>query len=193
MGLEWSDLNFEERSLTLQRTSQYTVEEGTFEDDTKTEKSKRTVYLPPFMLQVLTEYQAWWEKQKDDAKDKWIKTDRLFIQWNGGEMHPDTISSWFPKFLRKNNLPETPLHGLRHFHMSTLLYLGMDYESVADQGGYATTQMLVNVYGHNVRKNNKEGAKLLEKVLVKASKKRPGGADPKNKKSSSNKNNREMN
>jgi integrase len=166
MGLEWHDVDFINKTIDLKRSSLYTPEAGIYEDETKTAKSTRAVCLPKMIMDLLMEYRKWWNKQENKAKDKWIETNRLFTKWNGGAMHPDTISSWFPKFLENNKLPHMNFHKLRHLHMSILLMMGMDYESVADQGGYSTTQMLVNVYGHNVRKKNRQVAELLAESLL---------------------------
>jgi integrase len=167
MGVEWKDINLKERSINLKRTSLYAKDQGVFEDTTKTPKAKRTVYLPDFIVAVLNEYKVIWNSCRVKAKDRWVETDRLFIQWNGEPMHPDTPSSWFPKFLVKNKLPHMPFKGLRHLHGSILLAMGMDLESVADQLGHATTQMVINVYGHNVKRKNKEVADTLAKALLK--------------------------
>lgn len=115
MGLEWSDIEFEEMTVSVTRSSQYTAEDGVYEDDTKTVKSKRIIYLPSTIINLIGEYKVWWENERDKAKDKWHETNRLFIQWNGLPMHPDTISQWFPDFIRKNKLPHVTYHGLRHY------------------------------------------------------------------------------
>jgi integrase len=44
--------------------------------------------------------------------------------------------------------------------------MGMDLNSVADQMGHSNTQMLVNRYGHNVRKKSNEVAERLSDALL---------------------------
>ena len=83
-------------------------------------------------------------------------------------MHPDSISSWFPKFIRANKLPHVTYHGLRHTYGSILIAMGMDLESIAELLGHEDIQMLVRTYGHNVKKEaNKEAAALIDKALLK--------------------------
>ena len=81
-------------------------------------------------------------------------------------MHPDTISQWFPEFIRRHNLPHLTYHGLRHTHASILLAMGMDLNSVADQLGHSSIQMLIEDYTHNARKKSKEVATHLENALM---------------------------
>lgn len=170
MGLEWPDFKLSKNSVTINRTSQYTVEIGIYEDDTKNDGSERTSIFPETVTAMLKEYRKHWDLQKSKVGDKWIETDRLFVQWNGAPMHPDTISKWFAKFIKKNNLPHVTYHGLRHTYGSILLAMGMDLQSVADILGHSSIQMLVQTYGHNVVKGgNKKAAELMSEALLKKS------------------------
>lgn len=47
LGLEWEDIDFQAKVVKIRRTSQYLPGRGTFTDDTKTEKSHRTLKLRP--------------------------------------------------------------------------------------------------------------------------------------------------
>jgi integrase len=44
--------------------------------------------------------------------------------------------------------------------------MGMDLNSVADQLGHASIQMLVNDYAHNARNKSKETATYMENALM---------------------------
>jgi integrase len=167
MGLSWDKVNFVENTLTVEKTRLYTVEKGIYEDTTKTPKSKRTTFLPDIVMGIIREYKLEWNSNKVKAKDKWHDTNDLFVQWNGLPMHPDTISQWFPEFIRRHKLPEITLHGLRHTHASILLLMGMDFASVADQLGHANIQMLIEDYAHNVRKRSKDVAEHMSNALLK--------------------------
>ena len=46
--------------------------------------------------------------------DRWQNTNYIFTTYEGGAMHPDTITSWFRKFIIKHNLPRVSVHSLRH-------------------------------------------------------------------------------
>jgi integrase len=117
-------------------------------------------------MKLLRDYRIRLDKQRTAYGLGWVDTNRLFVQESGKPMHPDTPSSWFPKFLRKNELSEIRFHDLRHIHGSILLAMGMDMNSVADQMGHADTQMLIKTYGHNVRKKPREVAEHLVKALI---------------------------
>jgi len=161
LGLQWSDVDSNENSITVKRTSSYTNRYGIFEDTTKTSSSTRTSYVPDAIIKMLEIYKNQWILQKENCQDRWKDTDRIFVQWDGAPLHPDTITKWFRKFVKRHNLPNIKFHGLRHAHGSILLALGLDPASVSEQLGHADLQMVFQVYGHNVRKNSKKVADLL--------------------------------
>lgn len=65
------------------------------------------------------------------------ESDRIFT------FHPDTISSYFSSFLKKNNLPKASIHSLRHGNISLQLYMGIDPKTASVRAGHS-----------NVRRNN---------------------------------------
>ena len=49
----------------------------------------------------LQEYISLWQEKRKNSKGC-----RLFATWDGRPIHPDTLSSWFPKFIRTYNIRE---------------------------------------------------------------------------------------
>jgi integrase len=165
LGIEWQDINFETGEIDIIRSSQYTAENGIFEDDLKTATSRRSCFVPKQVLELLNEYKDYWIGEKNNVTDEWLDTDRLFIQKTGKPMHPDTVGDWFRKFLKRKNLPHTRFHNLRHLHISILLLMGMDINSIADQAGHSDLQMIVKRYSHNLKKKMAETADYMSKAL----------------------------
>ena len=168
LGLEWNDINFDTGEIRIERAIQYNVHDGTYEDDLKTSKSRRSCFVPQKILDILNKYRLFWEYQKNNAisKNICVETDKLFIQKNFSPMHPDSVTSWFSKFLKKVGLPHTRFHNLRHIHVSILIKMGMDLSSIADQAGHSDLQMITRVYPHNLNKKNYETAEYLKKALL---------------------------
>jgi integrase len=106
LGLEWQDINFEKGTLEVRQASQYVPGEGVFTKDPKSESSKRIVALPKFVMEILQEYQKHVNEMEESAGDLWQESEKLFTTWDGRPMHPDTISQWFPGFIRAYNAKE---------------------------------------------------------------------------------------
>ncbi|WP_243120651.1 tyrosine-type recombinase/integrase [Pelotomaculum sp. FP] len=109
MGLEWPDIDFNKNTLMVRQASQYLPGEGIFQKAPKNETSVRLLSLPKFLIDILRQLkkeQAAYRLEK--VGDAWQKDSNwIFTTWNGGPMHPDTVTSWFPKFVRICNLKET--------------------------------------------------------------------------------------
>lgn len=114
LGLEWKDIDWENNLISVRRTSNYTVEHGTYTDTTKTKKSKRTLRFPDHVMDMLRDFKEEQDKERDMLGNKWTDTDRLFTQWDGSPMGNCTPYSWFRKFCKRNNIRFCDLHSLRH-------------------------------------------------------------------------------
>ena len=121
MGLEWTDIDFKNGIISINKASQYLSEKGVFTKDPKTESSIRDVAIPQFGLSLLEEYKLWYKEQKSLYSELWHESNRLFIQSDGKPMHPNTISKWFVKFVEKIGLPVINFHGLRHTNATLLI------------------------------------------------------------------------
>lgn len=62
MGLVWSDIDFDNNTITIQRSMQYLPDTGVFISDTKTKSSRRVIKAPASAIQSLKAYRAWQKK-----------------------------------------------------------------------------------------------------------------------------------
>ena len=56
MGLEWQDVDFKNRIISINRSSQYLSDMGVFTKTPKTESSIREIAIPEFIISLLEEY-----------------------------------------------------------------------------------------------------------------------------------------
>ena len=166
MGLEWSDIDFRNGIISINKASQYLSEKGVFTKDPKTESSIREVAIPSFVLSLLEEYKLWYEDQKSFYGELWHESNRLFVQADGKPMHPNTISKWFVKFVEKIGLPVINFHGLRHTNATLLLSQNIDVAVVAARLGHAQITTTLNFYVHPVISHNKVAGNVLENLLI---------------------------
>lgn len=88
-------------------------------------------------IEILKKWKKEQSVQRLKIGDLWHDNDKIFTQWNGTTMHPDTISSWFKKFISKNNLRKVTLHSLRHANISLQLYMGVDPKTASVRAGHS--------------------------------------------------------
>ncbi len=101
LGLEWRDIDMEHEVISVRRTSNHTVREGNYTETTKSEKSVRSLKLPPVVFDVLKELKAYNEEQREQLGTKWVESDRLFIKWNGEPMGINTPYEWLKISVRR--------------------------------------------------------------------------------------------
>ena len=125
LGLEWGDVDFDNKVIHIRRTSQYVQHIGIITKSPKNDTSFRTIKLSEMMFDQLREYQQYWQELRKNLGGNWqsiieiklvdgsIKTiinDRLFIKDDSTPMNPDSVTDWTRKFVKRNNLPHfTPM------------------------------------------------------------------------------------
>lgn len=166
MGLEWSDINFRDGIVSINRSSQYLAEKGVFTKTPKTESSIRDIAIPEFVVSLLEEYKYWYDNQKELYGELWYDSNRLFVQADGKPMHPSTISKWFEKFVAQIGLPVINFHGLRHTNATLLIAQNIDVSVVAARLGHAQITTTLNFYVHPIISHNKTAGFALENLLL---------------------------
>ena len=166
MGLEWSDIDFTNGIVSINKSSQYLADKGVFTKTPKTESSIRDVAIPDFVVSLLEEYKSWYEEQKSIYGELWIDSDRLFVQSDGKPMHPSTISKWFVKFVKEIGLPVINFHGLRHTNATLLISQNIDVAVVAARLGHAQITTTFNFYVHPIISHNKSAGNVLQNLLI---------------------------
>ena len=164
-GLEWKDIDFETQMLRICRSSQYVGNRKLITKEPKTRSGIREFMLSSSACTLLKEYRQWQDEQKKLIGDEWQETDRLFTQWNGLPIYPDTVTKWFARFIERNNFPHVTLHSLRHTNASLMIAEGVDVCTVSKRLGHANTSTTLNIYTHAIPSKDTEAAERLEQAL----------------------------
>ena len=133
-GLQWGDINWQERSIHIQRNVVKVTGEDIIVKETKTVAGDRYVYFSLEMESLLKEFQrecAW----ETETYDGWRLEDTDYIFHRHGErlpMTPSTFTWRFKLILKKHGLPAVlNVHSLRHTNASLLIAGGADVATVA--------------------------------------------------------------
>lgn len=91
-GLTWKDVDLNNKSININKTTQYASGYGTFEKETKNKTSNRIIYLSETTIHILRKYKIEQLKLKLLLGTKWGNSKRVFTTEYGYDMHPDTPS-----------------------------------------------------------------------------------------------------
>ncbi|MGN0455562.1 MAG: tyrosine-type recombinase/integrase [Acutalibacteraceae bacterium] len=165
-GLEWKDIDFENGYLNIVRTSQYIGNKTLITKEPKTKSSRRCMKISQSLVDLLKEYRAFQSEQRLKTGSEWHNTDRLFTQWNGLPMYPDSLTKWFSNFLKRHNLRQVTLHSLRHTNATLLIAEGTDIRTVSSRLGHSNTATTLNIYTHALKSKDSKAADVLNTVLA---------------------------
>lgn len=164
-GLEWKDIDFENQVMHVCRSAQYIGNKTMITKEPKTKSGIRHFSLSIHAIVLLKSYRRWQLEQKFKVGNRWNECNRLFTSWDGSPIHPDTITDWFSKFIKKSNLPYVTLHSLRHTNATLMIAEGTDVCTVSRRLGHANTATTLNIYAHALKSKDREAANTLDNVL----------------------------
>ena len=143
-GLQWGDVNFQARTITitrsLQRIENPDKSAGTpktilAELEPKTENSCRVIPLPAHLLPLLKRFYLG-------------NPNGYVIAEPGSRVEPRTLRNRFQRILVDCGLPQVNHHALRHSFATGCVENGMDIKSLAELLGHANVQITLNTYVH---------------------------------------------
>ncbi len=164
-GLEWSDIDFKNSVIHIQRSSLYLPQKGIYDDTTKTYSSDRVLKVPEVLLNVLKALKSWQTEESFKLSNKWVRFEKVFTSLNGSPIHPDVLSAWFKKFVSYNNLPDISLHSLRHTNATLLIASGTDIKTVSKRLGHADVVTTGKIYTHALKSADEIASDVLGDIL----------------------------
>lgn len=165
-GLEWSDIDFDNKILQVRRNVLYLPKKGVFEDSTKTAGSQRAFKVSQNVIDLLNEQKIYQATQRLKLGDKWQNTDKIFTSWNGNTYNPTCLTSKFRNFKTKYNIENINIHGLRHTNATLQIAAGMPLTTVAHRLGHANTSTTANIYAHPIMTIDEMAATALSDMLT---------------------------
>jgi integrase len=140
-GLKVEDVDLLRKRLFVHRTVGV-VNGSTEVGRPKTEKSVRSVALPPDLAEELEAHLA---QMGDVAPNGW-----LFVSPKGGPIDSKNWNRrvWKPAVKAAGLPAELRFHDLRHSHVALLIAVGEHPRAIADRLGHVNVNTVLNVYGH---------------------------------------------
>lgn len=142
-GLQWGDVDFENRLIRVERNVTYTKEHGITVGRPKTDTGFREIPLTDGVIELLTDY------KKEEGQQASLSDD-MFLFHSADSRYqahdPTYITKHMKKFMKRVGLPDMSPHDLRHTCASLLLQSGADVKSVQDILGHADASTTLNFY-----------------------------------------------
>lgn len=177
-ALTWEDINFDDRTMNINKQVQY-ENKFWYLTDTKY-KSDRIIDIDNIMLDILKKYKQQQRKDKiyygehytiiriNDKKqiidnDTGNEIHFINIRENGTYIQPRVMQHCFRIIHHKLGYKDLDYHSLRHTHATMLLSAGVNVKAVQERLGHKKIDMTLDVYAHATDEMRKQALEVLNK------------------------------
>ncbi|KZO01257.1 site-specific integrase [Pseudobacillus badius] len=166
-GLKWTDINFDEKTITVNGSLYRKKGEGIkYKDNTKTESSdNRVITVPDIVIDVLQKEKVTQMEMKKKSDENFNKDNYVFVKIDGKPFSPDYLTKKFREIIRSIDVKQITLHGLRHTNASLLMKLGTHAKVVSDILGHSRIQVTLDFYSHSDQELIRKSTDELEKYV----------------------------
>lgn len=148
LALKWSDIDFQTKTLRIQRIFTRAPGNRYIEAEPKTKKSKRPVMLTARVVDLLQQHQKRQLEAKTKAGKFWEDNNLVFCTSLGTPLNPNKVLERFGTLLKKAELPHMRFHDLRHSAASILFAMKVHPKIVQELLGHHQISMTMDLYSH---------------------------------------------
>src|SRR5260221_61058 len=173
LALRWQDIDFKNRSLSVQR-SVSRFPGGHRVSEPKTASGKRSITLPPFVIEALQQQRIRQLETKLKAGPAWEEHDLVFCNIYGRFLNSASLYDLFTSLVKKAGLPHMRFHDLRHSAATILLAMNVPVKVIQELLGHSSITTTLNVYGHVLPSMQEEAMDKMEHLFGKDEHGNPG-------------------
>ena len=145
LGLQWRDVDLNQKTIQIQRSSVYLKGGKQKYDKPKSKSGKRRIDIDPATNQVLKDL-----KDASTLKlgDSFCEETPVLVESDGKPWRNDGITKGVKKLLKKIGRPDVSVHGLRHTFASHMMQVGINMKVVQELLGHSDFSITANIYSH---------------------------------------------
>lgn len=167
LGLRWSDVDLERRTLTIreamQRVGKVSDGGGLMRVETKSASSRRTLALPAAIVMTLRAHRT---RQNDErGAGHWEEHGLIFCTRYGTPLDGPNVTKYFQKLLKNAGLPAMRYHDLRHSAASFLAAQGVPITVAKEILGHSDIRLTANVYTHVLDAAKRDAADAMDRLF----------------------------
>jgi integrase len=160
LGLKWENIDFENKTLTVDRTRDYNGVRSP-----KTKNSYRTILIDETLITHLKSYKTWCKATMLSFGEHLKKDDFVFISYQTGKPISENLIEYTMNLIaKKTGCKRITAHGLRHTHATILIGQRIPVKVIANRLGN-TPQMILDIYGHSFKDLEEESVQAFEQAL----------------------------
>jgi integrase len=154
MGLKWSDIDFNAKTLRIQRTlvelrgsrSADGVKGSPSFSPPKTAKSVRTLSFGQQLDDALHRHKIVQDSLRNASGGNWVESGCVFTTVNGAPVWVSNFSARYRKFLKEKGLRHVNVHSMRHGAAQNAIALGVPLFAVSAMLGHSSIAITNDIY-----------------------------------------------
>lgn len=169
LGLKWSDIDFVNKTIHVERSLAYIPKKGYILTSTKTRKSNRIIPISDMVVKALVNYRKQQEIWKEQLGEQYQEEDLVICTETGSKQDPRNVLRALKRLITISNVTQIRFHDFRHTHASILISKGVDVVKVSKRLGHANAKITLETYAHLIPNEDNDLADIFEKALEKIS------------------------
>jgi len=176
LALRWRNLDLQKATLAVVETG-YKLGDGRYIiKEPKTPQSRRSVTLPPSLVELFKRYRADQELLRIQLGVSLNADDFVFIRPDGSPVNPGAVSLAFRRIIKRAGLKHVRIHDLRHTHATLMLKAGVHPKVVSERLGHANIGITLDTYSHVLPGLQEAAAEKFEEIVEGGTSPNPGGS-----------------
>jgi len=165
LALRWRNLELGSGTLSVVETA-YRLGTGEYRiKEPKTPQSRRTVVLPPSLVDLLKVYRFDQELLRIQLGISLNADDFVFIRPDGSPMNPSAVTLAFRRIIKRAGLKDIRIHDLRHTHATLMLKAGIHPKVVSERLGHANIGITLDIYSHVLPGLQEAAAEKFDRIF----------------------------
>ena len=158
LALEWSDIDFENSQIKINKTLNRFQETNT----PKSKSSIRNIDVDRATLLMLKQYK---NRQQIEAWQLGKTETVVFSVFVTKYAYACNLRKRLNKHFDNSGVTNVSFHGFRHTHASMMMNAGLPYKELQHRLGHSTLAMTMDTYSHLSNENAKKAVSLFETAI----------------------------
>ncbi|WMJ84220.1 site-specific integrase [Oscillospiraceae bacterium LTW-04] len=160
LALKWSDINWDEQTITIYRNLVCINGEHKF-GSPKTKSGNRKLLLSESLIEKLRQHRVRQNKIRLQLGSTYKNNDLICCRDDGSPYHTGSFSHKFANFLKKHGLKHIRLHDIRHTNATMMLENGIPAKIASERLGHSGIAITLDTYSHVSPKMQKDAVEKL--------------------------------
>ncbi|MBD5081861.1 MAG: tyrosine-type recombinase/integrase [Ruminococcaceae bacterium] len=163
VGLKWEDINFEERTITVNRTMGYVCDDKEFKvGEPKSKSGHRTIPMTQEAYDILIHKK---HEYKERKVSNILYSDFVFVNQNGRPIQNAVYNAAIYVIAKKIGIEKFSMHTLRHTFATRAIEAGMKPKTLQEILGHSNISITMNLYVHVTDDEKEKEIKKLEQAF----------------------------